>query len=41
VADPLASSGGWYDLSVTLAGDASWSRRYVGHLEDGTDSITG
>jgi len=39
--DPLASSHGWYDLSVTLSGDGSWSRRYVGHLEDGTDSITG
>jgi phospholipase C len=39
--DPLARSGGWYDLSVTLHDDASWSRRYVGHLEDGSDSITG
>ncbi|TNC20489.1 phosphocholine-specific phospholipase C [Amycolatopsis alkalitolerans] len=41
VVDPLATSGGWYDVSVTLQGDASWSRRYVGHLEDGTNSITG
>lgn len=23
------------------SGDASWSRRYVGHLEDGRDSVTG
>ena len=41
VAEPLASSNGWYDLSVTISGDPSWSRRYVGHLEDGEPSITG
>lgn len=41
VADPLAASNGWYDLSVTLGGDGSWSRRYVGHLENGQASITG
>jgi phospholipase C len=41
VADPLESSHGWYDLSVTISGDGSWSRRYVGHLEDGKASITG
>jgi phospholipase C len=39
--DPLLSSNGWYDLSVTVSGDASWSRRYTGHLEDGGNSITG
>jgi phospholipase C len=39
--DPLASSNGWYDLTVTISGDGSWSRRYIGHLEDGTNSITG
>jgi phospholipase C len=39
--DPLASSNEWYDLSVTISGDSSWSRRYTGHLEDGTNSITG
>jgi phospholipase C len=39
--DPLASSNGWYDLSVTVDGDSSWSRRYVGHLENGTNSVTG
>jgi phospholipase C len=41
VAAPLPSSGGWYDLSVTVSGDTSWSRRYVGHLENGQPSITG
>lgn len=39
--DPLNSGGGWYDLTVTVAGDDSWSRRYVGHLEVGSNSITG
>lgn len=40
-ADPLGRSSGWYDLSVTLSSDPSWSQRYVGHLENGADSITG
>ena len=31
----------WYDVSVTLRGDASWSRRYVGHVEDGRNSVSG
>jgi len=39
--DPLASSSGWYDVSVTISGDDSWSRRYIGHLEDGANSTTG
>jgi phospholipase C len=39
--DPLAKSDGWYDLTVKLSGDSSWSRRYVGHLEDGSHSVTG
>jgi phospholipase C len=39
--DPLATSNGWYDLTVTINGDGSWSRRYVGHLENGTNSVTG
>jgi phospholipase C len=40
-ADPLEISDGWYDLSVTLSNDKSWSRRYTGHLEDGANSVTG
>ncbi|WP_329128679.1 phospholipase C, phosphocholine-specific [Streptomyces sp. NBC_01476] len=39
--DPQAKSDGWYDLTVTLSGDRSWTRRYSGHLEDGSHSITG
>ncbi|HEX4657701.1 MAG TPA: phospholipase C, phosphocholine-specific [Streptosporangiaceae bacterium] len=41
VVDPLEDSHGWYDLSVTVSGDASWSQRYTGHLEDGTNSVSG
>jgi phospholipase C len=40
-ADPVVVHGGWYDVTVTIAGDASWSRRYAGHLETGAPSITG
>jgi len=39
--DPLKHSHGWYDLSVTVSTDPSWSRRYIGHLENGEASITG
>jgi phospholipase C len=41
VADPLLTSGGWYDLTVTASSDASWSQRFVGHLENGEPSVTG
>ncbi len=41
VLDPAAESNGWYDVSVTVSSDRTWSRRYLGHLEDGTDSVTG
>ena len=41
LADPLATSDGWYDVTVTVSGDSSWSRRYVGHLENGQPSTTG
>jgi phospholipase C len=39
--DPHASAHGWYDLSLTLRGDASWSQRYTGHVENGENSVTG
>ncbi|MHB1432662.1 MAG: phosphocholine-specific phospholipase C [Streptosporangiaceae bacterium] len=41
VVEGIEASHGWYDVSVTVDGDASWSRRYVGHLEDGRPSLTG
>ena len=40
-ADPVATSDGWYDVTVTISGDTSWSRRYTGHLETGGPSVTG
>lgn len=40
-ADPLRTAGGWYDLTVTASSDASWTQRFVGHLENGQPSITG
>ncbi|HSZ43365.1 MAG TPA: phospholipase C, phosphocholine-specific [Trebonia sp.] len=41
VIDPLAASSGWYDLTITIDGDSTWSQRYTGHLETGEPSITG
>jgi phospholipase C len=41
VIDPLAGSHGWYDLTITIDGDSTWSQRYTGHLETGEPSITG
>ena len=39
----LISSQGWYDLSISIAGDTSFLRRYAGHLEgaglDFTDPV--
>jgi phospholipase C len=39
--DPLARSHGWYDLMVTCDNDPLFTRRFVGHLENGKPSITG
>jgi len=39
--NPLKVSHGWYDVAVKVSSDRSWSRRYVGHLENGSNSITG
>ncbi|HST64917.1 MAG TPA: phospholipase C, phosphocholine-specific [Mycobacteriales bacterium] len=36
----LARSRGWYDLVVTVQGEAHFRRRYAGHVETGDDSIT-
>jgi phospholipase C len=41
VLDALSSSGGWYDVTVTVSSDADWSQRLVGHLETGDPSISG
>jgi phospholipase C len=39
--DPLATAGGWYDLTVTIDADPCWSQRFTGHLETGEPSVTG
>jgi phospholipase C len=41
VLNTMGPSNGWYDVTVTVSGDSSWSRRYVGHLETGRPSVTG
>ncbi|GGA38947.1 phosphocholine-specific phospholipase C [Dyella nitratireducens] len=37
----VAKTNGWYDFTITVSGDASWIRRYTGHLETGNPSVTG
>jgi phospholipase C len=36
----LARMSGWYDLVITVAGDAGFERRVAGHVENGEDSIS-
>ena len=36
----LEEFGGWYDLIVTVAGDATFNYRLAGHVETGRDSIS-
>ena len=36
----LEQFGNWYDLIVTIAGDASFNYRLAGHVENGKDSIS-
>jgi len=37
---PLSHSGGWYDLAITVDGDADFGCHVAGHIENGSDSIT-
>ncbi|MHA6758389.1 phosphocholine-specific phospholipase C [Streptacidiphilus sp. PAMC 29251] len=37
----VAAQNGWYDFTVTVSSDASWSRRCTGHIETGNPSTTG
>jgi phospholipase C len=37
---PLSRVGGWYDLAITVDGDAEFAYHLAGHVENGTDSIT-
>jgi phospholipase C len=37
----VAYTNGWYDFTVTVDLDPSWSRRCVGHIETGAASVSG
>ncbi|MFC7185268.1 phosphocholine-specific phospholipase C [Kitasatospora paranensis] len=37
----VAYTNGWYDFTVTVDSDTTWSQRFTGHLETGTPSISG
>jgi hypothetical protein len=37
----VRTAHGWYDVTVTIDIDASWSQRFTGHLENGQPGITG
>jgi phospholipase C len=37
----VAYQNGWYDFTITVDSDASWSRRFTGHIETGTASVSG
>ncbi|MDH6126583.1 phospholipase C, phosphocholine-specific [Kitasatospora sp. GP82] len=37
----VAYNNGWYDFTVTVDSDPSWSQRFSGHLETGSPSISG
>jgi phospholipase C len=37
----VAYTNGWYDFTVTVDVDGSWSQRFTGHLETGTPSVSG
>jgi phospholipase C len=36
----LSRSGGWYDLAVTVAGDADFLQRYAGRVETGRPGVS-
>ncbi|MEE1785868.1 phospholipase C, phosphocholine-specific [Streptomyces sp. SP17BM10] len=37
----VAHNNGWYDFTVTVDADSSWSQRFTGHLETGAPSVSG
>ncbi|UXY25878.1 phosphocholine-specific phospholipase C [Streptomyces sp. HUAS TT20] len=39
--DVVARQWGWYDFTVTVDSDTTWSRRFTGHLETGAPSVSG
>jgi phospholipase C len=39
--DACRDADGWYDLTVTVSNDSSWSQRLTGHVETGRASVSG
>ncbi|MEU7061403.1 phosphocholine-specific phospholipase C [Streptomyces sp. NPDC046197] len=37
----VAYQNGWYDFTITVDSDTTWSRRFTGHLETGAPSVSG
>ncbi|MFH8385521.1 phospholipase domain-containing protein [Kitasatospora sp. NPDC018058] len=37
----VAYCNGWYDFTITVDSDDSWSQRFSGHLETGSASVSG
>ncbi|MFJ6666824.1 phosphocholine-specific phospholipase C [Streptomyces sp. NPDC091383] len=37
----VAYNNGWYDFTITVDSDTTWSRRFTGHLETGAASVSG
>ncbi|MFJ9709089.1 phosphocholine-specific phospholipase C [Streptomyces sp. NPDC101234] len=37
----VAYQSGWYDFTVAVDSDATWSRRFTGHLETASASVSG
>jgi phospholipase C len=37
----MAYSGGWYDFTITASGEADWSQRFTGRLENGEAGVSG
>jgi phospholipase C len=37
----VAYTNGWYDFTVAVTAEGTWSRRFAGHIETGSPSITG
>ncbi|MER8185531.1 phospholipase C, phosphocholine-specific [Kitasatospora sp. NPDC094015] len=37
----VAYNNGWYDFTITVSSDTTWSQRFSGHLETGAASISG
>ncbi|MCW2539519.1 MAG: phospholipase phosphocholine-specific [Frankiales bacterium] len=39
--DVIGQNNGWYDITATVSSDATWARRFAGHVENGAPSVTG